>query len=194
MTRIALTAALIAGLPLAATAAPVQWSTADGGNGHYYELITTKKTFADASAAAQASTHAGLSGHIVTITSAEEQAFLDDLNTNQMEAWIGASDTDEEGVFAWITGPEAGTVFYTTTDGAQTYANWNPGEPNDWGSGEDYVEGWFGGAKDWNDIKASNKNAYIVEYSVVAPIPLPAALPLMLLGLGALGYARKRKG
>lgn len=193
MRLVPLSLALLGGMTAAAQAAPVEWAVADGGNGHFYELVTTPLTFDQASAAAQASTFMGVSGHLVTITSAAEQAFLDTLNPTNIDAWIGASDTDHEGVFEWVTGPEAGQVFWTAADGTITYSNWNSGEPNNWGSsGEDFVEGWFGGQADWNDIAGTASNAYIVEYSISA-IPLPAALPLLALGLGALGYAGRRQ-
>lgn len=58
--------------------------------------------------------------------------------------WIGLSDREQEGGFAWMDGT------------AVEYLNWSPGEPNEWGgeeSGEDYVSMRYdatrGGA--WND-------------------------------------------
>ncbi|WP_282044584.1 VPLPA-CTERM sorting domain-containing protein [Roseibium album] len=45
----------------------------------------------------------------------------------------------------------------------------------------------------WNDIpNNANVRASLVEYSVT-PVPVPAALPLLIGGLGLLGYAARRK-
>ena len=102
----------------AASAAPIQWSGATGGNDHYYELIVGTFSFAESLAAAESSTYLGLTGHLVTITSAEEQAFLDGAfgsdSTNDSELaasiyWIGASDSGTEGEWRWVSGPESGT-------------------------------------------------------------------------------------
>src|SRR5262245_46650056 len=50
----------------------------DPASGHYYELVTTdtRISWDQANAAANARTFAGLQGHLATVTSADEQAFI----------------------------------------------------------------------------------------------------------------------
>lgn len=72
----------------------------------------------------------------MTITSAEENAFANNLK-GYNRTWTGFTDEQTEGLWQWVTGE---SVLYT---------RWAYGEPNNWGSGEDYAEmdyeGW------WND-------------------------------------------
>ena len=62
----------------------------------------------------------GIQGHLATITSAEENQFI----TTVLESYetgkyyIGGSDSEVEGLFKWIDGPEAGS--------SVTYTNWWP--------------------------------------------------------------------
>jgi hypothetical protein len=177
-------AVLAASVVAPAHAAPVQWTEASGGNGHWYELVTTAAAFSDARTAALASSYLGLSGYLATITSAAEQAFLD-ASVNSSTAWLGGSDEAAEDVWKWLDGPEAGQDF--------TYTNWNGGEPNNQGD-EDALVGWWIG-NTWNDYSSSLTNSYIVEYSAaqVAAVPVPAALPLLATAVGALGLAARRR-
>ena len=80
-------------------------------NGHYYEFVRPFVTFPQALAAASGASHLGRAGHLVTITSAEEQNFLA-LTFGNATGWIGASDAAVNGEWRWITGPEAGQLFW----------------------------------------------------------------------------------
>lgn len=68
----------------------------------------------------------------------------DDVEANHVNlqfgenSWIGLSDTDTEGVYVWVDGSPL------------TYERWHPGEPNNAGDGEDYIEIIQSG--NWNDI------------------------------------------
>lgn len=169
----------------AANAVPVQWTTADGGNGNYYEFVSTGLNWFDAAADAASRTYRGATGYLVTITSAQEQQFINGLSgLNNNLYWLGGSDAGSQNNWTWRTGPEAGQAF--------TYTNWAPGEPNNFaGILEDHVVGGWGN-RQWNDIPGGNTYAYVVEYTP-APVPLPAGFGLMLTGLGALAFARRRK-
>ncbi len=75
-----------------------------------------------------------LGGHLVTITSKEEDEFI--LNTiadneTSLYFWIGGSDSREEGKWEWVTGEE------------WDYNHWKSGQPNDYKGwckeGQDYA-------------------------------------------------------
>jgi hypothetical protein len=195
MRRIAFRAMLPAGLFLAAAlipfggakAAPVQFGSS------YYEYVSHESiSWADASAAASASTFMGANGHLATVTSAAENDFLVDLGpvfTVPQGAWLGgAVDASQTG--RWAVGPEAGQLF--------TFSNFLGGEPNE-GPSNVYVYLSAALAGQWADAAAAINAeiaGYFVEYQVgPGTVPLPAALPLMLTGLvgfGFLGWRRKR--
>lgn len=173
-------------LATAAGAAPVKWSAAQGGNDHYYEFINSRVTASAALAAAEAATYMGRQGHLVTITSAAEQAFLNGLNTSNTRYWLGGSDRETEGVWKWISGPEAGQLM------DNIFTNWAPNEPNDYRTGEDYMTGWWRSSGQWNDLKNGSSVRYIIEYSDIPAAPIPSGLPLLLAALGGLGLWQRK--
>jgi len=137
------------------------------GNGHYYEFVSDPGIqWAAAKSAAEARTFLGMPGYLVTVTSAEENAFV--ASKLAGEGWMGASDASTEGAWYWVTGPEAGTKFWQGEGSGSAvggeYNNWDSGEPNDAVSGEDYAHFLSGGA--WNDYAYNNSNidGYVVEY------------------------------
>ena len=113
MTRITTAlfcAAAFVGGPL--QAAPVEWSAGSGGNGHWYELVAgPSMTWTAASEAASTMTHMGGVGHLATLTSAEEWAFLVDVvNPGAVRAWLGGSDAASEGRSTWAKTPASGPM------------------------------------------------------------------------------------
>ena len=85
------------------------WHPASGGNGHYYEYVTGNQTWTDAKTAAEGKSHLGVAGHLVTITSGAEQAFVNTIRTDSLglpdwRPWIGLSDAASEGNYQWVTG------------------------------------------------------------------------------------------
>ncbi|MFX1517705.1 MAG: lectin-like protein, partial [Promethearchaeota archaeon] len=116
--------------------------------GNEYRLFTEPKTWGDAKAACES-----LGGHLVTITSAEENAFVHNY-AGPRYIWLGLSDALLEGNWdQWITGESC-------VRGVD-YTNWNTGEPNDYGGNEDYGHMLTDGK--WNDIYDRGM-AYICEW------------------------------
>ncbi|KUF09733.1 C-type lectin domain-containing protein [Pseudoponticoccus marisrubri] len=76
-------------------------------------------------------------GHLATVTSAAENAFLTAHFDGSDRIWLGGTDAAQEGTWRWITGEPWG------------FAAWNDEEPNNSDAGEDYLE--FGDDGLWND-------------------------------------------
>lgn len=120
-----------------ASAAPVQWGVAAGGNGHWYERIDVGGTITwyAANTEAEQSSFSGTSGHLVTITSAEENGFV-------MPSLMGSAPkgTPDDGKTYWIGGfqpegsPEPGGNWQWVSGETWSYSFWGPGEPNNAGS------------------------------------------------------------
>ncbi len=110
--------------------------------GHTYFRSNELVLWADANTAANA-----LGGHLATVTSATENAFL----SNSVFTWIGLSDATLEGTFKWVTGEPFG------------YSNWGGGEPNN-NNNEDQVEINRGGPGLWNDLENGFPRKYYVEF------------------------------
>jgi len=156
-------------------------------SGHFYELYKAKNIYQISKNFTQSRFHEGLKGYILTITSHEENKFIEDLlKANQVESvWLGAHDSDKEGEWKWNNleggAPEAGKLFYRkevpTTSAAEQnsdqtinnndtenklYSNWKEGEPNDADADEDCAVSTIGG---WNDVRCELiLSALVVEF------------------------------
>lgn len=132
------------------------------GNGNYYEMVTIDPTepwisWDDANDVADAMRDGY--GHLVTITSEDEQDFLyEAFGSSLQNKWYGGFQDPSEPVadanWKWVTGEP------------WDYTNWAEGEPND-GPGvpgsEQFLMGWSGGTA-WNDAGPSYEPGYVVEY------------------------------
>ncbi len=131
----------------------VQWSTAAGGNGHYYALTSTVETWTQAENEAVAN-----GGHLVSITSQAEQdfvasTFLTGANFRST-FFIGINDAANPGHYVWTTGEPV------------AYTNFQAGEPNhykgvefygaiNWHFGHNIPGGVLGS---WNDTPVDGFN------------------------------------
>ena len=122
-------------------------------NGHYYQLVPMYEasiTYRQAIVEAEARCFNGMPGYLATPTTAAENAFLKSLlpymdakYNYQYAAWLGATDTTEEGTWKWNTGPEKGQTFFVG-DGASGspvegfYNNWYCDVPSDDDDGEEF--------------------------------------------------------
>lgn len=143
--------------------APIQWSE----NGHYYEVIYEIMDWNQAKSAAASRTHLGLTGHLLTVTSAEENSFVTGAfgAQNLQSIFLGGyqlpGSIEAAGGWNWVTGE------------AFTFWGWSTGEPNDYQGLEnvtifDHLEQPWG--KPWNDVPDfSLGNGYVVEYEVPGP-------------------------
>lgn len=145
---------------------------------HFYLYVPSIGiTWTAAKAAAEASTYYGLKGYLATLLSADEAKLSGEQASGT--GWIGGSDAETEGVWKWVTGPEAGTVM--------SYTFWNTGEPNNQGD-EDYAhitQPGIGIRGSWNDLSntgslisgdAYQPKGYVVEYGgSVGEAPLEIA-------------------
>lgn len=159
---------LLAMLPMAVNAAdPVPVL---GPDGHYYVVIPANAiTWDTAKSMAENSELLpdwGIAGHLVTITSVEEQAFVESLRlaAGLGQVWIGGYQTPNSGSpgagWNWVNDEGAITTFY-----------WHPAEPNDGGGAEDNQEnhlatGRYGDAL-WNDEGVAPQliTGFVVEFS-----------------------------
>lgn len=184
-------ALLLATQPLVAAVVydPVEWRTADGGNGHQYRAVfaSERMSWTDAKTMAES-----LGGHLATLTSAAEAQFVFASVARSEQWWIdggpwlgGFQDpsasgySEPAGGWRWVTGE------------AWTYTNWGSGEPNNYGGTEMYLHYLDSGGSPvpyWNDqSNGRTQRGFIMEYAV----PAPSALAFATAG-AAWGMRRRR--
>jgi len=152
-------------LSVATTVNPVGYFY-NGVNGHFYRPISTGATYTNARAASLLTTFKGQTGYLVTITSADEDAFIFN-NVPQTNIWFALTDEASEARWTIDAGPEKGTLIkinngQTNGNIPGQYNNWAPGEPNNAGD-EDYAVTKWNGSQ-WNDLPNHFANPYVIEY------------------------------
>ena len=165
---------------LPAAAVPTQF----GANGYEY-ISALDISWADASTAA-----AGLGGHLATVTSGAENAFLDSISPDFGSfagSWLGGDAT------MWLVGPEAGQLY--------TYVNWGGIEPNNPPSNVYMNIGpLFSGIDhgQWADAQGGISDAgdpiqgYFVEYENMFAVPAPGVPAILGASLVGLALYRRR--
>lgn len=173
----------------------VQWTSASGGNDHYYALTLSATDWQTAENYAVSQ-----GGHLASITSAPEQSFINTTfltgSREQLPLWIGLTDVPNgvgsRNYTSWTTGEPLG------------YSNWLSTEPNNNTPGEDYVTinwnvTWDPAKKGtWNDTPLNGTTLFggtttgpyygLIESAIPEPSTYAA-----LAGLGTLGFAGFRR-
>jgi hypothetical protein len=152
----------------------IQWSSAVGGNDHYYALTPYATNWTAAEKLA-----VSWGGTLATITSASEQDFINDtFLTGVFEhrpVWIGLHDPAAKGTLAGLLrqvqeqfGNRRPGIFQWVTGERLSYTNWKRGEPSNSPPGEYYVAmNWEysdspprGAKGDWNDAPFNGTTGY----------------------------------
>jgi hypothetical protein len=155
---------------------PVQWTEAEGGNGHWYEYVEMAENVIWEDAKNMA---VSMGGHLATITSDEENQWViqNVVVPNDPTGLVGGpllggfqnhsspSYSEPDGGWEWVTGEPWG------------FTAWQSGEPNDVAGGSDYLQIWRWSALGWNDTSnnagPNTQFCFLVEYDTPYTITLP---------------------
>lgn len=140
-------------------------------NGHLYQIYHSYENGVSWDYAKEFCESKG--GHLVTITSEEENNALVDALTKYSSTisnisrptpffWLGATDVESEGDWKWVTGEE------------WSYTNWNDGQPDNAGGKENYLHVYTENSRfaKWNDLPNTYSTgvSFICEYDAIYPV------------------------
>jgi hypothetical protein len=187
MHRMSFIISIAVAMALASTGPAFAALVFNPANGHYYEaVISADITWDAANAQAAARSHLGATGHLATLTTAEENAFVVSFVSGGNDYFLGGfqlnGSAEPDGGWQWVTGESWG------------YTNWASGEPNN-GGGITEPESalQFLNGSTWNDVRMFDHpaNGYIVEFDV-ASVPEPSSIMLLAAAVGFLAQRRRR--
>ncbi|MCH6258864.1 Ig-like domain-containing protein [Puniceicoccaceae bacterium K14] len=142
----------------------------------FYKASSTAETWANAQATAIATTLNSLPGQLLTIGSAHENQFAQDLADETFgSGWtslhLGASDQDEEGEWFWYTGSSPDSLFWnpetSDTNSSNPYSNWDESDPDNTGEAEHFATLLESNGK-WNDRSGTPTYHTFIEWDVDA--------------------------
>ena len=161
------------------TTVPTERPTATGTfNDHHYSVFDESMSWYKARDYC-----ANIGEYLATITSQEEQLYIENLlrlGSKEMY-WLGGTDEEEEGNWKWITGEP------------WIYSNWGDGEPNNLidpsGEAENYLHMISSGNGEWNDLLANGGDGswgleylgFICESGALTPTPVPPTGPFTII-------------
>lgn len=102
------------------------WENHEDGGDRYYRYVGQHRTWWQARDAAKADSmkYFGVRGYLATVTSLAENKFLSDRfndNGGPPAGWLGGRDSDSEGHWRWVTGPESSRRFWKNKTWSGTY-------------------------------------------------------------------------
>jgi len=172
----------IASLSSNAFAGPPPTIAAEGDfDGRHYQVIADYRiSWPKARKAANAASYQGIGGHLATITSEAEDAFVHALRISaglsKPEAWVGGrthSDCSPVPGCGWLWVNDEGPIS-TRQLPLPSYSNWLDSpyeEPNNLGGNERYLGVGLGNSYGWNDEgNRSNIGGYVIEYDTATPL------------------------
>ncbi len=114
-------------------------------NGSYYKVYNDSISWDEAKEKCEE-----MGGHLLTITSQEEQFFVTGIISQQTNNcyWLGATNSADGSTWKWVTGE------------AFDYTNWKSGEPNNENYSENYLEIF---AKTYDDISVGQWNDIMID-------------------------------
>lgn len=129
------------------TVAPIMANVLEGTstyNGHSYKLFDISMNWHDAKEYCESQ-----GGHLVTITSADEQQFVSTMasHSSKKNIWLGATK-NSDGKYSWVSGEPA------------QFSNWSKGEPSNYNNSEDCVMMYtysnsMVNLGEWNDVAST---------------------------------------
>ncbi len=188
------------------TPTPPPTETSGWYNDHFYEVVpfpagTRKedKEWDDARLLAESRTFTSdsgveVQGHLATITSEGEDAFVEGLralaNLAPKEAWVGgftmtACPDPAAAGCGWMWINDEGAIS-TPAEPQLSYSNWQGGEPNNLGGAEYHLGIGHTGEFGWNDEgQLGNIGGFVVEYDVPVTVPVGSSGVPIPLAVGA---------
>lgn len=124
--------------------------TAQSWNEHFYQVYEIPMDWNEAKIYCE-----NMGGHLLTINGQDEQNFINSLNFERTDYWIGGTDEDCEGRWKWIT------------DEAWQYENWHDNQPDNDKDIENYLVLVTSWNNEWNDAPlegANDDRGFICEW------------------------------
>ena len=169
------------------------------GTGHYYERVNVFIEWPDAKTAAEQSVYLGIPGHLATITTPEEDQWIqNNLGGTVIENGDEIPFEHFIGGYQEVDASHPAEGWHWVTGEPWDFTNWWSDEPNDgksglpWPSEDGDQNALAYNRYAWSDTEYDNHwLGYVVEYDP-AYIPIPGAVWLLGSGLIALVGLRKR--